>query len=245
VKKLGRKKLEGHARRYLERKTQEILARPAGDRAALAAAMWKGARRTQAFRTIKSTLRRMASGRARCMYCEDSAGVAIDHFWPLAGYPHRAFRWKNYLYACTWCNSNYKRDRFPVSWISGAPLLIKPTLDDPLIHLAFDPDTGNFDARTPKGGMSIHIFGLNERSDLPGGRLDTLLAMQYLIPKYAELQALGDVASAAKIERVVRAHPFSSILCHVLVLAAGSGAVRLDPDLVAALQARPEIQGWV
>ncbi|HYO53693.1 hypothetical protein [Archangium sp.] len=132
-----------------------------------------------AFREIRARLRAMAPGRERCMYCEDSAAEDIEHFWPRKHFPLRAFDWLNYLLACSCCNSNYKREQFPRD-DSGAPLLINPTVDDPMEHLELSPVTGMFTDLTPKGAESIGVFGLNHRSilvrgapgDMEGNRTD-------------------------------------------------------------------------
>lgn len=58
--------------------------------------LW-GRQGNKAFREIREVLREMASGVERCVYCEDSKGIAIDHFWPKTEYPERAFDWLNYL----------------------------------------------------------------------------------------------------------------------------------------------------
>ncbi|MBW8876770.1 MAG: hypothetical protein JF614_17545 [Acidobacteria bacterium] len=111
----------------------------------------------------------MASGLERCMYCEDSEGTAIEHFWPKSVYPERAFDWLNYLIACSRCNSNFKRDQFPLD-AAGAPLLVNPSEEEPLDHLSFSPSTGRFEPRSPKGDPSIDVFGLN-RTTLTKGEL--------------------------------------------------------------------------
>ena len=74
------------------------------------------------FDEVRMALERMAHGRARCMYCEESLGTDIDHFWPKATYPARTFSWPNYLLACSHCNSNLKRNEFPLDG-AGQPLL--------------------------------------------------------------------------------------------------------------------------
>ncbi|NOY25886.1 MAG: HNH endonuclease, partial [Oligoflexia bacterium] len=103
----------------------------------------------------------MASGRARCMYCEDSLGTDIDHFRPKADFPQRAFAWPNYLLACSHCNSNLKRNAFPIDG-NGDPLLLDPSADNPAEHLLFSPSTGEFVSVGAKGQESIRVFGLND-----------------------------------------------------------------------------------
>ena len=72
---------------------------PAGEAAKLWRAQRSGRKRAAAFEDVRRTLQKMATGRQRCMYCEDSRGAGIDHFRPRATYPERAFAWDNYLLA--------------------------------------------------------------------------------------------------------------------------------------------------
>ncbi|WP_407937114.1 HNH endonuclease [Kineosporia babensis] len=74
---------------------------------------WKNAKAERS--SVRSMLQSMAAGRHRCMFCGDSEGSAIDHYQPIAHLPARTFDWSNHLLACTHCNSNFKRDRFPFS----------------------------------------------------------------------------------------------------------------------------------
>lgn len=43
---------------------------------------WDSARKTSVFKTILRVLKSMAGNRERCMYCLDSHGTDIEHFWP-------------------------------------------------------------------------------------------------------------------------------------------------------------------
>ncbi len=48
----------------------------------------------------------------KCYYCEivqERSDNAVDHFRPKSLYPWSAFRWNNYRFACTYCNSR-RRD---------------------------------------------------------------------------------------------------------------------------------------
>jgi hypothetical protein len=90
-------------------------------------------------------LRSMVGETERCMYCSDSRGVAVDHFWPKTPYPGRAFNWLNMLLVCDACNRK-KGDAFHLD-VAGFPLLIDPTLEDPWLYLFFEPDTGLLTAR--------------------------------------------------------------------------------------------------
>ena len=63
---------------------------------------WDGARRTKPLVTA-ATLKHMMGERERCMYCLDSHGTDIEHFWPKTPYPERMFFWPNLLLCCTEC----------------------------------------------------------------------------------------------------------------------------------------------
>ena len=44
----------------------------------------------------------------KCYYCEvvqERSDCAVDHFRPKSLYPWSAFRWSNYRFSCTYCNS--------------------------------------------------------------------------------------------------------------------------------------------
>jgi uncharacterized protein (TIGR02646 family) len=204
--------------------------------------LWKR-KANRAFDEIRRVLRRMATGLDRCMYCEDSEGNAIDHFWPLAKYPERAFRWRNYLWACTHCNSNQKRDRFPLD-DAGQPLLIDPTDDEPLLHLAFSPSTGEYGALSPKGRVSIEVFGLR-RSNLVRGRARAWIRIQGLVLLYAARRRAGHHAKADDIRTSFSEYPFASVFAAFQKIAGSAEAIEwIDDDCVNALEEYPEILSW-
>jgi uncharacterized protein (TIGR02646 family) len=247
MRRLVRRKLSAATTTYLDSQTALVLAEPPSGQKALAKRLWKQAGKTKAFDEVRAVLQTMASGLRRCMYCEDSRGVAIDHFWPLSRYPRRAFRWHNYLYACTYCNSNEKRDQFPIEPITRRPLLVKPTREDPSAHLVFAPSTGMFRPRSssPKGEPTIRVFGLNLRPELPVGRHDAFTALQSLLVDYADQRRKGLDAQADKIKSAVKNHPFSAVFVYLVQIAAkASGAPLLRPECLAALDAYPEIKTW-
>jgi len=114
----------------------------------------------------------MMGDRERCMYCLDSHGSDIDHFWPKTPFPERMFRWPNLLLCCTECG-RCKGDTPPVDE-RGALVLIDPTTEEPWDHLDFDPATGNlvarFDARSQaysqKGERTVEILHFDRREAL-------------------------------------------------------------------------------
>jgi len=146
------------------------------------------------------------------MYCEDSAGTDIDHFRPKASYPADAFRWRNFLHACSHCNSNEKRAAFPLG-TKGQPLLLDPTADDPYAHLQFVWETGTFIGQTPQGMETERVFGLNRRSALERGRRNTWVAVRALLDLH---RASIDAAERKRIREVVRELPFQAVVQHFL-----------------------------
>jgi uncharacterized protein (TIGR02646 family) len=203
--------------------------------------LW-GRQSNKAFREIREVLREMASGVERCMYCEDSKGIAIDHFWPKTQYPDRAFDWLNYLLACTTCNS-LKRQQFPLDEQNG-PLLLNPTEEDPFDHLSFLPAEGDFSAKTPKGNWSIQVYCLNRR-ELMTARSDAWDRLQGLIVAYAHLLQQGHSEFAARIEQTVRRHPFAGVFAALARFANGPNpAALIRPLCLAAIQQHPAILSW-
>lgn len=115
---------------------------------------WKNARQTDKLAIVKRQLQQMAGGRQRCMYCSDSAGTDIEHFWPKSIYPEQMFRWPNLLLCCTGCGRDCKGSQFPL--VNGNPALLDPTVDDPWDFLDFSPATGILFARMDsKGSTSL------------------------------------------------------------------------------------------
>ena len=169
MRRIHRVPLPGRARAYLERR------RVAMDGAANVEKAWKNARRTQALGAVVRTLQSMAGARERCMYCVDSHGSDIEHFWPKARYAHLVFDWPNMLLCCTECG-RLKGDRFPLL-DCGQPVLVDPSAEDPWEHLDFDPDTGNVTARydttsaspSARGVGTVKLLQLDRREAMTEG----------------------------------------------------------------------------
>jgi len=241
MRQLQRKSLSPQAEDFLAKRTARVKSSPKPKQEV--ERLWRQ-RNVKAFREIRKTLAEMASGRQRCMYCEDSLGTDIEHFWPKSEFPARAFTWANYLWACSHCNSNEKRTSFPRD-SRGRPLLIDPTAEEPLDHLLLSPTTGKFVPLTRKGRESEEVFGLN-RGVLEQGRLDAWVALQDLLPAYAKFVRTGNSVEAEKRRRAVGRHPFSSVLVSLLRIAAGRNPSRvIHPDCLAALREHPEIRSWI
>jgi uncharacterized protein (TIGR02646 family) len=222
------------------RKRSEAVAKAADPRTE-AARLWD-LRDNKAFREVRAILQQMASGLERCMYCEDSAGIAIEHFWPRSTYPHRAFDWLNYLIICTLCNSN-KRDLFPLDE-DGKPLLLDPTEDEPLEHMALSPATGSLLGLSRKGTLTIEIIDL-DRETLVKGRAGAWTALQVLIADYAHLRHTGDSDRAERVKLTVRQYPFAGVFAALLRMAESADAdLLIEARCLRALRDFPEICAW-
>jgi uncharacterized protein (TIGR02646 family) len=117
----------------------------------------------------------MAGERQRCMYCVDSLGADIEHFWPKTPHPHRMYVWENLLLVCTDCGRK-KGAQFPLT-PHGEPLLIDPSAEDPWEFLDFEPETGNLTARfllsmegySAKGETTVNVLHLDKREGVAAG----------------------------------------------------------------------------
>lgn len=216
----------------------------AADPAAKAKALWRS-KPKQAFDEVRAQLEAMASGRARCMYCEDSLGTDIDHFRPKADFPPLAFTWSNYLLACGHCNSNLKGRAFPVD-ANGAPLLLDPSVDDPPSHLAFSPTTGEFVPVGAKGPESIRVFGLNDDTSprrLPTGRRQALVSLVALLKEY-DREVVANPTKAAEIKATIKDYPFSAVLSWLVQIAQVPAGRTVLGAPVVALVRNHQVHAW-
>ena len=225
MKKLNREPLSASALTFLGARSGQVRASPVPKDEAQR--LW-ASQSNQAFEEIRAALKSMATGRERCMYCEDSAATDIEHFWPKSKYPERAFSWDNYLLACSGCNSNHKREKFPLD-DSGAPLLINPTVDDPDEFLLLSVLTGKYRPRTHegqesrKGRESIDVFGLG-RDILEKGRQDAWQTIPALLIRYADACAQGNWVLALDVQRTLCRFPFASVFVWFVRIASGPDA---------------------
>lgn len=161
---------------------------------------------------IRELLLAMAPARKRCMYCLDNRGTDIDHFQPIALAPHRAFDWLNHLLACSYCNSNLKRDAYPCDDDSGEALLIDPTAEDPAIHLTLRLGSCEYETRTRKGEETIRVFGLNDRSELVDGRRMAYKQCGRMLELWQRYVQEDELREAGEVARDLRQEPFAHIL---------------------------------
>ncbi|MFI9785719.1 hypothetical protein ACIHEI_19800 [Kitasatospora sp. NPDC051984] len=185
---------------------------------------------------IHRTLEPMARGNLRCMYCDDSRGTGIDHFQPIDSAPLRAFDWPNHLFACSFCNSNAKRDAYPVD-TDGTCLLIDPTAEDPADHLVLFLRSGEYEpvVGSRKGRRTIEVFGLN-RGDLVKGRLDAFHRACSNIRDWFTLVQDGD-PHADDVARALLDSPFVDVVHAMTGLKPTLAPTVVGQRTVAALDA--------
>lgn len=240
MRRLNREPLSSEALQFLAERTQKVMA--AADQSAEARRLWE--QKGRAFDEVRAALKVMASGHERCMYCEDSAGTDIEHFWPKADYPQKAFTWTNYLLACSGCNSNYKREQFPVD-TAGLPLLIDPTMEEPREHLCLSGRTGKLMHRTLKGEKSIEVFGLR-RGILEKGRRAAWGTLQALLLDYDRACSHQEWERAREVQFIVCGQPFASVFSWFMDAAKSPAAATLvNKHCLAVLEKYPDIQHWL
>jgi 5-methylcytosine-specific restriction endonuclease McrA len=184
---------------------------------------------------IRDHLMSMAPGIRRCMYCGESYGTDIDHFEPIRESPAGTFEWLNHLLACSYCNSNYKRDQFPRD-TNGEPLLIDPTREDPGRHLQLMLKTGKYRPLTARGGESIRVFGLN-RDDLAKGRMIAFETRGAVLCRAQDLLRQERTTDAHRCLQALSEEPHASVLHEMLRSADMPGAVEvLGEEVVTALR---------
>lgn len=187
MRRVSRLPLSTEVNDYLRRKQNRAnMKRAAG--ALTPTKEWDYARQTKKMESVLLTLQRMMGTHERCMYCHDSHGADIEHFWPKTPYPERMFSWPNLLICCTECG-RIKGERFPLG--NGQPLLIDPTVDEPWDDLDFDPITGNIAPKfdlvsnswSEKGVATVEVLQLDRREALSAGYLKTFRRLSSLLTR--------------------------------------------------------------
>ncbi|MDR3195083.1 MAG: hypothetical protein LBT76_07330 [Tannerella sp.] len=158
--------------------------------------------------TVKEQLKKDQHG--KCCYCEasftgNSDGV-VEHFRPKAAYVKKderkytypgyywlAYEWSNLMFSCAVCNTNYKKNHFPLNSESSRKpnhihsnpleeedrLLIHPTEEDPAGFITFREEVPVAIDGNLKGQTSIEVFGLERLND---SRLEHLNCLKVILP---------------------------------------------------------------
>ena len=133
---------------------------------------WNSTRQSKGVLGALAVLKSMAGPTERCMYCQDSHGSDIEHFWPKTSFLDKMYLWENLLLCCTECG-RHKGEQFPLDE-DGAPLLIDPTVDNPWDFMDYVPETGRITARyipakgepSKHGEKTVEILHLDRREAL-------------------------------------------------------------------------------
>jgi uncharacterized protein (TIGR02646 family) len=153
------------------------------ERVTLAERHWNNRTNNRAFDAVKTALQILRPN-SYCCYCESDRTSAIEHIWPKAYYPDRAFVWENYLYACSKCNSEHKKAKWAIfcadtgvdyveeiswhcqqegRWIKnpppqGDPVFLDLCQEDPQALIRLDLETFEFVPHThaPREQVRVH-----------------------------------------------------------------------------------------
>lgn len=190
-----------------------------------AQARWKskkgGAAGKVAFAEIKQALIHMTVSIQACSHCEYSEGEDIEHIYPKALFPERAFVWDNYLLACKTCNTTFKRDGFAVFDPAGSdkPVYLTaqtpnppPTADglllnprspqSPLDFLELDftrmplflPKLGLSKRDAQRATYTCDLLKLNTRPELRDARQAARREFMGLLREYVQVKAATTMA---------------------------------------------------
>lgn len=221
-------------------------------------------RRAVDFASVSELLRALCSGVRRCMYCQDSGGVDVEHYRPKAWYPELVFAWANFLLICTRCNRK-KSSRFPlfhpkapaVRVLTRAkgtaprrppaadPVLLNPRFDDPSRYLTLDLlGTFHFVERGAKGTApwlrahhTIETLELND-DDLPRARRNAYDSFLSHLRLAAGARQAANAAEERRIRGAVGASPCSVVWREMLAQQANI------PELRDAFVAFPDALRW-
>ncbi|MBI5518044.1 MAG: hypothetical protein HY909_30015 [Deltaproteobacteria bacterium] len=225
----------------LDRELASLRRTGAPELVAITEGAWERHRSTKAVTAVVLALDAMASGRARCMYCEDSRGCDVEHFRPKARFPGHTFTWMNLLKVCTDCNRQ-KDAAFNAQ-------LLDPTVLDPYDHLLLTFSTGRYRARqgSSRGAATLRILPrLNHAQVLQEGRRDAWVKLKELLSRFDQLTEAGDHARASSLRQVIVRLPFSGVFAAALRASEEPGAATvLGADFMAVLKRRPELRRWL
>lgn len=159
------------------------------------------------WRETKQTLHEYQNG--KCCYCERrrdaNAEADVEHFRPKLGvtenskhpgYWWLAYEWSNLLFVCKSCNSDHKKNHFPLLQETDRvstpadlspekPVLIDPSLEDPADFIDYDWESipGKVllvgKDGEDRGRQTVKILALDIRDDLNKSRFDALTTLQF------------------------------------------------------------------
>jgi hypothetical protein len=229
VIKIARAHLPEPTTAQLARRTDEVAGTAVPQQVSTAKNLWKSRSfREHVYPELRRALHDMAPGLLRCMFCGDSEGTTVDHFEPVAHAPLRTFDWLNHLLACSKCNSEFKRDRFPRAE-DGSPLLVDPTSDDPADHLHLVLAVGEYRALTDRGGATIDVLDLN-RAVLVSGRRRVYWTTTKCLTAFHSAMEAGAVQDEEELRQMLWEQPLGDVIAAMLRQAEAPGARDIFAD---------------
>lgn len=91
----------------------------------------------RAFEDIKDTLIKMCVSEEICNYCEQNEANDIEHINPKSFFPEFTFIWRNYLLACSKCNTVLKSDKCYVLDANDDIFFVERGIQPPHTNYAF------------------------------------------------------------------------------------------------------------
>lgn len=195
-----------------------------------------------------------------CYYCERDRYRDIEHIRPKRHFPEQCFLWENYVYACTICNQDRKKDKFgfvaddgdievidrtyPADQAlpGGQHALINIRAEDPLSFIRLDLETGvllpeNGDAvLRARAIFTIDLFDLNDDALCRFRRQAARSFLAYL-KDYQTSVANGDAEAGIRILAEIDELPFPTVLIEMRRQA------QVLPELSTVFQDVPEEVG--
>lgn len=144
MRQIQRQRLPAKCSAWLLKNSNQLIA----NNAISIADRWKDRRKTMNNNGVVAVLESMAGLGMRCMYCCDSEGCDIEHFYPKSDgrWRNRVFMWDNFLWICAKCN-RIKTKNFSVD-AHGNALLINPVDDHIWDFFDYVEETGQLVAQT-------------------------------------------------------------------------------------------------
>lgn len=202
--------------------------------------VWKARRQSTTLQAIEIALKAMASGIARCMYCDEGHGHQIEHFRPKAHYDKETFTWENLLWVCGECNTQKNTD-FDEE-------ILNPTSDDPLDdsleHLQLTFGEGRFKPRNQSRRGDITLNRLKQlcEQDFINGRKNAFTLIRVLLEGFP----CAGPNTRTDIRYLLVNMPLGSVFAAVLRASREDDAVEvLGPELISVLTQNPEIYDWL
>lgn len=183
-----------------------------------ATALFKRKAPAATFRTVRERLAEAAPPGAACYYCERDRWREIEHIEPKRFYPERCFSWSNYVYSCTICNQDHKKDRYAVFETNGTILefnrsrpyddgtpdgdhvLLNIRAEDPLDYLKLDFETGGLAPIAEEGRARARAEFTRDLFDLNADDLRLIRRQAYKAFKNY-LRELKDALAAGSEEQ--------------------------------------------